>query len=78
MIRNKSMNKLQVPILTILGVSVMCSATWAATYYADATNGKDSHTGMSSAQAWKSLSKVNGESFSPGDNIYFKCGETSH
>ena len=46
-----------------------------ASYYVDATLGDDSNPGTQ-AQPWKTISKVNSTSFSPGDNIYFKRGET--
>lgn len=46
----------------------------AATYYVDSTNGSDSNAGTSSAAAWKSLTKVNSASFSPGDSILFIRG----
>lgn len=44
----------------------------AASYYVDATNGKDSNTGQSDVQAWKTVAKVNGFSFNAGDDVYFK------
>jgi len=46
-----------------------------ATYYVDATSGDDAKDGLSEANAWKTISKVNGESFSAGDSILFKRGE---
>jgi len=46
-----------------------------ATYYVDATSGDDAKNGLSEANAWKTISKVNGESFSAGDSILFKRGE---
>jgi len=46
------------------------------TYYVDATLGDNSNSGTSEGQAWKTISKVNGVSFSPGDIIRFKRGET--
>jgi len=45
-----------------------------ASYYVDATLGDDSNPGTQS-QPWKTISKVNSSSFSPGDKIYFKRGE---
>jgi len=54
------------------------NSVWAAntSYYVAATSGNDSNTGLSHAQAWKTLSKVNSFSFSSGDNVYLLCGET--
>lgn len=45
------------------------------TYYVDATGGNDSNTGLSPAQAWQTIGKVNGETFLPGDQVVFKRGE---
>jgi len=50
-----------------------------ADYYVDATGGNDADTGLV-GHAWQTLEKVNTEldngTFSAGDNIYFKRGET--
>jgi len=46
-----------------------------ASYYVDATLGDDSNPGTQT-QPWKTVSKVNSASLSPGDNVYFKRGET--
>jgi len=42
------------------------STSWGATYYVDATNGKDSNTGLSPSTAWKTIAKVNASRFTPG------------
>ena len=52
-----------------------------ATYYVDFTGGNDSKDGLAQtisggAGPWKTISKVNGASFSAGDSILFKKGET--
>jgi parallel beta-helix repeat protein len=44
-----------------------------ATYYVD-TNGNDSNSGLSPASAWKTIAKINSQTFSPGDQILFKSG----
>ena len=49
--------------------------TSAATYYVS-TSGLDTNAGTSSSLPWKTISKVNSVSFSPGDFILFKRGET--
>lgn len=46
------------------------------TYYVDATTGSDSDDGLSEADAWQTVNKVNSSSFSAGDFIGFKRGET--
>ena len=59
--------------LCIMGIALPARAT---NYYVDATNGDDSNEGTSPSTAWQTLSKVSGSSFSPGDSILFKRGET--
>lgn len=46
-----------------------------ATYYVDATTGSNSDDGLSEANAWQTVSKVNSSSFSAGDQVLFKRGE---
>lgn len=43
------------------------------TYYVDPA-GHDDSTGTSMAAAWKTLSKINASTFTPGDRILFKSG----
>ncbi|MGG3926983.1 hypothetical protein ABET51_13380 [Metabacillus fastidiosus] len=45
------------------------------TFFIDATNGDDSNSGLSEETPWKSLYKVNSETFFPGDKILLKAGE---
>lgn len=52
------------------------SGVGQSTYYVDQTSGSDSNTGRSEAQAWKTIAKVNGLTFSAGSRILFKSGET--
>lgn len=62
--------------IAITATVILClSATMAsaATYYVDSGAGSDSSAGSSSAP-WKSVTKVNGMSFYPGDQILFKRG----
>jgi hypothetical protein len=47
-----------------------------ADYYVDATNGSDSNDGTTPDTAWKTINKVNTSTFSPGEHIVFKAGET--
>lgn len=46
-----------------------------ATYFVDATGGKDSNPGTSESEAWLSLVNVNKKRFRGGDRILFKRGE---
>ena len=51
----------------------------AATYFVKPASegGKDiGHDGLSDAQAWATIGKVNSHNFQPGDNVFFKCGGT--
>jgi hypothetical protein len=44
------------------------------TYYVDSSGGSDDHKGTSAQSAWKSLAKLNGIEFKPGDKILLKAG----
>jgi len=46
------------------------------TYFVSSSGGNDSHTGTSPSSAWKTIDKVNQQTFSPGDIILFKRGDT--
>jgi hypothetical protein len=50
-------------------------ASSQTTYFVDAINGSDGNSGKSSTLAWKTLSKVNGSAYLPGDIIAFKRGQ---
>jgi hypothetical protein len=45
------------------------------TYYVDASEGLDANDGKDPGRAWKTVSKVNGSTFSARDRILFKRGE---
>jgi hypothetical protein len=47
---------------------------WTAEYYVDSRRGDDAQTGISASQAWRTLAKVNGFKFQPGDRILLKSG----
>ena len=47
----------------------------AADYYVK-NGGNNSADGLSDATAWETVGKVNGFSFSTGDDVYFKCDST--
>lgn len=46
-----------------------------STYYIDATNGNDNNNGLSVSTPWKTISKVNNQTFNAGDQILFKRNE---
>lgn len=65
-----------ISLVALLLVLVFPHTVVAANYYIDATGGNDSNSGTSTDQAWQTITKVNSQNFSSGDNIYFKRGET--
>lgn len=72
------------PLLVIIGVllSTLLSGVVGppvaeaagTTYYVDSALGNDDLAGTSEAAAWKTLTKVNTVTFSPGDRILLKAG----
>jgi hypothetical protein len=48
--------------------------TTAKNYYIDSNHGSDRNSGISSGDAWKTLSKIKNQKFSPGDTLFFKKG----
>ena len=64
-------------ILVIVMILFTCRViVEAATrYYVNSSGGSDINDGLSEVYAWKTINKVNGTSFSPGDTILFKRGE---
>ena len=66
-------------LLFLLAVVIMMAAgtlpASAATYYVK-NGGDDSADGLTDTTAWKTISKVNSETFSPGDIVCFKRGDT--
>ena len=65
------MLKLTTVLLLLLGYH----HSFATNYYVSIT-GSDSNNGTSTSTPWQTISKVNTVNFSPGDNLYFKGGET--
>ncbi|HEY3506872.1 MAG TPA: hypothetical protein VGN37_29290 [Actinocatenispora sp.] len=60
-------------LVGVVGAAAQAAGT---TYYVDATGGSDANAGTSPAAAWKSLAKVNGHGFAPGDTIDLKRDES--
>lgn len=48
----------------------------AKNYFIDSVSGNDNNSGTSENSPWKTLSKVSGTTFQPGDAIYFKRGSS--
>jgi hypothetical protein len=62
-------------LLTVLFFVFYNSIASATTYYVS-SGGSDSNNGTSQATAWKTLNKVNSVTFSAGDHILFRDGDT--
>ncbi len=62
--------------MEIVLILLLTSSAHAADYFVDATHGNDSSLGTEQTSPWKTLSKINSSQFKPGDNIFFKRGET--
>lgn len=60
--------------LTIFLILLCFKNSFATNYYVSVT-GNDSNNGTTTATPWKTIGKVNTQSFAPGDNLYFKGGE---
>jgi len=59
-------------LLAVVAVCAIAASARAATYYVDATGGTDTNDGLSQGTAWKTVAKVNGSTFSAGDQVLFK------
>ena len=60
--------------LLLLGIALAVPQSLrASTYYVDSQGGSDANSGTSPAYAWKTLAKVNGTRYSPGDHILLRC-----
>ena len=59
-------------IILVLGLNGIASAT---TYYVSSGSGNDANSGTSAATAWKTIAKVNSQTFQAGDSILFKRGD---
>ncbi len=59
-------------VVLMLGITIK---SYSKNYYVKST-GNDNNTGLSDAQAWATIAKVNASSFSPGDTIFFNKGDT--
>lgn len=60
-------------LLLLLGAALLADG---ATYYVDSTTGQDANPGTSDAAPWKTLGKVNGTVFRPGDRVLFRAGRS--
>jgi len=61
--------------LFMLAVLMWSGVAPATTYYVSSSTGSDASSGTSVASAWKTLAKVNGQTFQAGDSILLKRGD---
>jgi hypothetical protein len=66
----------RISTLAVLATIMMCSSSWAATYYVD-PNGNDTAGNGSSTSPWKSLSNACSKVTSSGNTIYINAGNYS-
>ena len=64
------------PILSIIFIFTIYlnMKVFAAAYYIDSKGGSDSNNGTIEESPWQTLTKVSGNTFQPGDSIFFKHG----
>lgn len=62
--------------LLFLGFILIVGSSHAKIYYVSSSTGNDAYSGTSSELPWKTLDKVNSQTFLPGDQILFKRGDT--
>jgi len=63
-------------ILYLFAIIVLLAMPLYATEYYVKNGGNDAASGLDDDNAWETIAKVNGESFSGDDIIYFKRGDT--
>src|SRR5690606_9350559 len=61
-------------VYIMIACCLMAQGTYADTYYVDARDGDDGASGRDSTAAWRSLARVNQETFQPGDTLLFRAG----
>ncbi|MBW2106756.1 MAG: right-handed parallel beta-helix repeat-containing protein [Deltaproteobacteria bacterium] len=63
-------------IIYLFAIIVLLAMSLYATEYYVKNGGNDAASGLDDDNAWETIAKVNGESFSGDDIIYFKRGDT--
>ena len=79
LLKDKYMKKIQTTLITAITFVLICSTSWASTYYINGANGNDANPGSPSAP-WKTIGKAN-NTLKAGDTVYIKKGtykETIH
>lgn len=71
-IKDIYMKKIRITLIITLASLMMCTVSWAATYYIDGSNGNDANPGTVT-QPWKTIGKAN-STLKAGDTVYIKNG----
>ena len=61
-------------IMAFLGLLTFANVSDAVTYYVDSQSGDNSYAGTSETEAWRTISRVNLQHYSPGDELLFRRG----
>lgn len=61
-------------MLMMVLMNIRCTSDTQAKNYFVSTDGNDNNTGLSEKTAWKTIERVNRETYQPGDAILFKSG----
>lgn len=72
MIQGKKKPRMLVALAT--GTLMAAAPAMAANYYVNSTSGNDLDSGTSPTSAWQSLTKLDGNTFQPGDSIFLADG----
>ncbi|MGQ0622071.1 MAG: right-handed parallel beta-helix repeat-containing protein [Panacagrimonas sp.] len=57
---------------------LLSPAVWSASYYVDSVAGKDTRSGLSESNSWKTIAKVNSATIPFGSTIYLKRNSVWH
>ncbi len=68
----------RIPLAITALMCIFAGACNAKTVYVDSVTGNDEQSGLQPQEAWRSLEKVNGTVFKPGDKIFFRAGSSWH
>lgn len=60
----------------LLIIPFLTLPAYATDYYISRSSGNDNNSGLSSGSAWRNVYKINNQSFTAGDRIYLKRGDT--
>lgn len=75
-VADKIASVIRILFSAVLMLGILTQPAWAATYYYSQSDGNNADDGLSEANAKQTIANFNAASFSPGDTIKFKCGDT--